>query len=95
MNNHRLFEYITRDSILKLLSDDEAASVSTAETAARLLDGEEYVDLERLDQGVQRAGGMTTPMGLVLPRKAVRVDTWRKIQTRLAVTRVAAARSNA
>jgi hypothetical protein len=94
-NNNKLFEYIIRDSILKLLSDDEAASVSTAETAARILDGEEYLDLERINQGVQRAGGTTRPMAFVLPRKGMRVDTWRKILKRLAVPHIAAARSNA
>ena len=36
MANNKRIEYVTRDSILKLLSDDEVASVSTAETAARL-----------------------------------------------------------
>ena len=47
MNTQRS-QYVTRDSILKLLSDDEVASVSTAETAARLTDGDEYLDLEHL-----------------------------------------------
>ena len=48
-------ENIARESVLKLLSDDEVASVSTAEAAARLLDGEEYLDLGQLDRGVQQA----------------------------------------
>jgi hypothetical protein len=48
-------ENIARESLLKLLSDDEVASVSTAETATRLLDGEEYLDLEELERGVQQA----------------------------------------
>ena len=74
-------EYATRDRILQLLSDDEVSSVSTAETAARLSDGDEYLDLEQLDQGVQRAHGTTTPMGRVLPRKAVHANTWSKILT--------------
>jgi len=54
MNNDLRTETVTRDNVLKLLSDDEVASVSTAETAPRLLDGEEYLDLEHLDRGVQR-----------------------------------------
>jgi hypothetical protein len=95
MNNNKLFEYITRTSILNLLSDEEAASVSIAETAACLSDGDEYLDLERLDQGVQRTNRTAAPMGFVLPRKAVYADTWRKILTRLAVPHVAAPRSNA
>jgi hypothetical protein len=72
-----------RQGILKLLSDDEVASVSISETALRLQDGDEYLDLERIDQGVQRAPGAHTPMGRVLPRKAVHADTWIQIVARL------------
>lgn len=73
-------EYVTRDTIMKLLSDEETARVSTAETAAHLADGEEYVDLEQPDQGVRRANGVATaPMGHVLPRKAVQQRTWDQI----------------
>jgi predicted transcriptional regulator len=72
-------EYLTRDSILKLLSDEEVAKVSMAETAVRLLEGDEYLDLEQLEQGVRRAGGAATPMGRVLPKNAVHANTWNKI----------------
>jgi hypothetical protein len=75
--------YTTRESILNLLSDDEVASVSTAETAPGLLDAEEYLDLERLEEGVQRAKGTTPVMGRVLPRKAVHDATWAKILTQV------------
>ena len=74
--------YVTRDSILKLLSDDEVARVSTAETAVNLASGDEYIDLERLDKGGKRAAGKadaSSPMGHVLPRKAVREATWAAI----------------
>lgn len=76
--------YVTRDAILKLLSDDEVASVSTAETAPRLLDGEEYIDLEQLDGGVRRAILHLPSMGSVLPRKSVQSDTWTKVVAELA-----------
>ena len=79
MTTDQRTEYVTRDSILKLLADDEVAKVSMAETAAHLLDGDEYLDLEQLEQGVQRAGGTATPMGRVLPRKSVHASTWSKI----------------
>lgn len=79
-------ENVTRESVLKLLSDDEVASVSTAETAARLLDGEEYLDLGQLDRGVQQATRSATVMGHALPRRAVHKDTWSKILTLLAPT---------
>jgi hypothetical protein len=84
MTNDKRTAYITRDSLLKLLSDDELARVSNAETADHLSDGEEYLDLERLDQGVCLARGTTTVMGRVLARKAVHEDTWGKIMTQLA-----------
>jgi hypothetical protein len=75
-------EYLTRDGVLKLLSDDEVASVCTAETADHLADGEEYLDLAHLDLGVRRAA-VATPMGRVLPRKAVHEGTWGKIMASL------------
>jgi hypothetical protein len=87
LKNDTRTEYATRDSILQLLSDDEVARVSTAETAAHLSTGDEYLDLEHLDQGVRRAHGTATPMGRVLPRKAVHANTWSKILTQLATPR--------
>jgi len=77
--------YVTRETILQLLSDDEVATVSTAETAPRLSAGDEYVDLEHLDDGVRRAGGMIESMGRLLPKKAVHEATWAKILTKLPV----------
>jgi len=75
----------TRDAILGLLSDEEVARVSTAETAPRLAVGDEFLDLEQLDLGVRRAPAMTAPMGQVLPRKAVHERTWTKILAQLAL----------
>ena len=83
MKNDLRSDYLTRDSILKVLSDEEVASVSTAETADRLMDGDEYLDLEQLRQGVQKALQTTIPMGRVLPRKAVHANTWNKIVAQL------------
>jgi hypothetical protein len=75
--------YVTREAILQLLSDDEVATVSTAETAPQLSVGDEYVDLEHLDDGVRRAGGAIAPMGRLLPKKAVHDATWAKILAKL------------
>jgi len=79
MNHHNRVDYLTSDGVLKLLSDDEAASVSNAESTDSLSEGEEYFDLERLDQGVQRASGPGADMGRVLPKNAVHEETWSKI----------------
>jgi hypothetical protein len=75
--------YLTRDSILELLSDDEVSSVSTAETQPGLASGDDFIDLHRLERGVQRAHGAKAPMGDVIPRKSVRPQTWEKIVSRL------------
>lgn len=83
MQNETRSEYLTRDRVLKLLSDQEVASVATAETAERLADGDEYLDLERLHEGVQKAGTAATPMGRVLPKKAVHESTWSTILKQL------------
>lgn len=84
MKNDKRTEYVVRDSILKLLSEDELASVSNAETAALLANGDEYIDLEQLEQGVRTAPAKATPMSRMLPRKAVHQDTWNKILAVLA-----------
>ena len=76
--------YMTRDRILKTLSDAESESVSAAETVVRLGLGEEYLDLMRLQNGVQKAGTATSPaMGRVLPKKALHEATWRKLLSKL------------
>ena len=95
MKNDKKTEYITRDSVLKLLSDEEVAKVSTAETAVYLSAGDEYLDLENLDRGVQRAPATETPMGRVLPKKAVHKDTWDKIVAKLAAPLGATSRRGA
>jgi hypothetical protein len=69
MKSEKRLEYLTRDGILKLLSDEEVASVSTAEATSHLSNGDEYVDLDQLEQGVRRAQGITPPMGHGLPNK--------------------------
>jgi len=75
--------FLTRETILKLLSDEEVEAVSMAETAATLTEGEEYLDLEHLDLGVQKAHGATLAIGQTLERKAVHEETWTRIQAAL------------
>ena len=82
-------EYVTRESIMKLLSDDEVAKVGTAQSAARLSEGEEYVDLEQLDKGVRCTDGVSPSMGTVLPKKSVHAATWSKIVSSLSAPKSA------
>jgi hypothetical protein len=79
MKTEKRVDYLTRDSIMRLLSDDEIAAVSTAQTAPHLAEGDEYVDLETLSRGTHGGGGVSATMGHVLPRKAVADATWHKI----------------
>jgi hypothetical protein len=83
-------QYVTRESILNLLSDSEVSKVSTAETAASLVDGDEYIDLEALGKGVQQAHGTPLQVGRLLPRSAVHERTWGKILAHLAAARIGA-----
>jgi hypothetical protein len=82
-------EYLTRDRILKMLSDDEIARVSTVEGSQRLVPGDEYLDLERLAEGVKRATGSALPTGNLLPKSAVRAGTWDDIVARLSASSAA------
>ena len=76
---------VARDTILKLLSDEETARVSTAEAASGLSEGQEYLDLERLELGVLRAKASSkVEMGHIIPRSGVRDETWSKILSLLA-----------
>jgi hypothetical protein len=85
MTDAKRAEQVARERILKLLSNEETARVSNAEGASRLREGTEYLDLEHLEQGVQRAKAATAvTMGHVLPRSAVSAETWSKILAQLA-----------
>jgi hypothetical protein len=83
MQTEKRTGYLTRDKILKLLSDEEVARVSTEEGSRALADGEEYLDLDDPERGVRQAEGSITPTGRVLPRKAVHEDTWSRIVAQL------------
>ena len=78
MNTEHRDRYTTRDDIVEMLSDTEIARVSTAETS-ELTEGDEYIDLTRLEDGVQCADGVIVPIGRVLPKKAEREQTWGRI----------------
>jgi|SRR5450432_1710393 len=95
MNNEKRSEYFTREGIMELLSDDEIARVTTAESARSLSEGDEYVDLEQLDQGVRTAtkGTVSLPMGRVVSKGAVQERTWNDIVEHLKSRRIAPAQS--
>ena len=91
MDNEKRSEYFTRDSIMELLSDDEIAKVTATESAAALVDGDEYIDLEQLDQGVRTVMGSAAgiAVGRVVAKKAVQERTWSKVVTQLESRRIA------
>jgi hypothetical protein len=72
-------EMITREAILALLSDAEVAKVSRAEDAPRLIEGDEYVDLEHLANGVRQVHATSPRAAHALPRSAVSEATWAKV----------------
>ena len=80
MTTNQKAQYLTRSEILEALSDDEVKAVANAETADSLRDGEAYLDLTHLEQGVRHAGkGSAVRVGRVLPKSAIHDGTWRKI----------------
>lgn len=72
--------YLTRDAILKLLTDEEVARVATLEGAPGLAVGEEYLDLASPERGVLIAdAGRPLDMTHVLPRSVLADETWTNI----------------
>jgi len=72
-------EVITREAVLALLSDAEVAKVSRAEGESRLVEGDEYVDLEAPSEGVRQVHATSARPRKALPRSAVSDATWTKI----------------
>ena len=81
MKSKKEYEFVSRDSILKILTDEEAVRVRGRGMATLLIEGDEFIDLAEIERGVQRAG-QSIPAD-VLPRKAVYENTWKKIVTNL------------
>lgn len=74
-----LKEYVTRQKVMELLTSEEAARLSSHEAAESLQDGEEYLDVEHVTEGVQRASTSSRPTGRVIPRAAVHTEVWRRM----------------
>jgi hypothetical protein len=77
-------ENLTREAILAFLSDAEVAKVSRAEGEPRLVEGDEYVDLEDIAGGVKQVHAKSPRAAHALPRSAVSDATWQKIVRALA-----------
>ncbi len=89
MRDDRRNRYLTRSALLQRLTDEEVQSVTAAETSERLVDGDVYLDLTRLEQGVRRSRGDTTLTRPVLPKKAFEDTAWKNIVQHLAVLEAA------
>lgn len=76
-------ELARREQVLELLTDEETALVSRSEPSA-VNEGDEYVDLDRLDAGVQRVDGVPLAKVSAIFRRLVHDDTWRRIISVLA-----------
>jgi len=86
MTDAKRAEHVTREKVLNLLSDEETAKVSMKETATTLIAGDEYLDLEHLEQGIQQANStVSVSANNILPRSAISAATWSKINAALAV----------
>ncbi len=73
-------DYLVREAILDLLSDDEVGRVAMWEAGGLLETGSEYVDLARLRAGIRTVDGATSVVaGDMLPRCAVDDLTWTRI----------------
>jgi hypothetical protein len=79
MNPDAKKEAITREAVMALLSDAEVAKVSRAEDEPRLVEGDEYVDLEDPGAGVRQVHAKSASPRTALPRMAVSDATWAKI----------------
>jgi hypothetical protein len=75
---------VSREEIQSLLSDGEIARVSRAEGGARLVEGDEYIDLEDVAGGVHQVHATSIRPDRALPRSAVSEATWAKIVAAIA-----------
>lgn len=74
----------SRAAVLKLLAEGELGDFGQGGSPKVLANGDQYLDLEQLTRGVQRARAGVRLGPHVLPRKAIHEDTWRRILRQLA-----------
>lgn len=80
MNTNTMKFAVTREAILNLLTDAEVANVSRDEGQPRLARGDEFVDLEHLDLGIQKARfSPLVELDTAVAHGSVSDATWAKI----------------
>jgi len=79
-----LTEYRVRRQVVELLSEAEAARLAKVLSTGTLQDDEEYVEVDHVSLGVQRArAGMLLGRSRLILRRALDVDTWSQLLTLL------------
>ncbi len=74
---------IDAQELLELLSEEETSRVVPAETSW-LSEGDEFVDLDAVHRGVQRANATVgRKRHRVLARRAIHARTWKRVVARL------------
>ncbi len=84
MNPNLLAEYRVRRQMVELLSDVDTARLQQALASAPLQDDEEYIEVDHVSLGVQRARAGTPPRrGRLHLRRALAPNTWAQLVTLL------------
>jgi hypothetical protein len=73
-----------RAMVLQLLAEGENIDFSEGGPPKALANGDQYLDLEQLHLGVQRARAGVVLGAHALARKSIHEDTWRRLVRRLA-----------
>lgn len=79
-----LSEYRVRRQVTELLSDAEATRLEKVLATGILQDGEEYIEVDHVSHGVQRASaGMLLGRSRLILRRAIDDTTWGQLVTLL------------
>jgi hypothetical protein len=88
MKPNLLTEYKVRRQVVELLSEEEAARLEKVLSTGILQDGEEYIEIDHVSLGVQRArAGMLLGRSRLILRRALDASTWNQLVTVLDGTR--------
>lgn len=84
MKTDLLTEYRVRRQVVELSSEAEAARLEQVLSTGVLLDGEEYIEVDHVSLGVQRArAGMLLGRSRLILRRALEAGTWSQLVTLL------------